>query len=170
MVCQRCGNEITSTTTICPGCGTIIPPGKTLSSDKQQRNIQEAGPVETLIVRKSQADKTSSTPTVPPLPLERDEHLAFSSTTFTYTKEYIWLIELVFSLLGLFGVGWLLAGETLIGCILLISSVLIYWPVMLLGTFFTFGLGLLCLGPLALGAIMFNAFLFNLFLQKRFTQ
>ncbi|MBV9689176.1 MAG: zinc ribbon domain-containing protein [Ktedonobacteraceae bacterium] len=77
------------------------------------------------------------------------------------------LKEIILSLLGIFGIGWLIAGETTVGIVLLLASFLIYWPMMLLGTFFTLGLGLICLGPLAISAIIVNAVLLNTTLNRR---
>ncbi len=81
------------------------------------------------------------------------------------------LIEIILSLFGVFGVGWLMAKETIIGTVLLIASVLIYWPLIILGTIFTLGLGLICLGPLSIAAIILNALLLNkaLLRKARFT-
>ncbi|GCF11087.1 hypothetical protein [Dictyobacter arantiisoli] len=77
------------------------------------------------------------------------------------------ITEIILSLFGIFGVGWLMAGETTTGIILLICSGLIYWPIMLLGTIFTFGFGLICLGPMAITAIIVNLILLNTLLQKK---
>jgi len=71
---------------------------------------------------------------------------------------------------GIYGVGWLMAGETTTGIILLICSFVVYWPIMILGTIFTFGIGLLCLGPLAIGAIIVNAILLNNLLNRKAAQ
>ncbi|GAC1407790.1 MAG: hypothetical protein NVS4B12_23600 [Ktedonobacteraceae bacterium] len=77
------------------------------------------------------------------------------------------IAEIVLSLFGVFGVGWILGGKTTVGVILLLCSIFIYWPVMILGTLFTFGLGLICLGPLAIGAIILNALLCASILKRR---
>lgn len=77
------------------------------------------------------------------------------------------VLEVVLSLFGIFGLGWLLGGETTIGIILLICSFAIYLPLLFLGTIFTFGAGLLCLGPLAIVAIIINGVLCNATLKRR---
>jgi TM2 domain-containing membrane protein YozV len=74
--------------------------------------------------------------------------------------------EIILSLIGIFGIGWLMAGETGAGVFLLIGSILIYWPMMFLGTFLTDGLALFCLAPLAIGAIILNAVLLNSKLKR----
>ena len=78
--------------------------------------------------------------------------------------------EILLSLIGIFGVGWMIGGETTIGIILLICSIFIFWPFMILGTLFTFGLGLLCLIPLAIGAIILNALLCASAMKRRASQ
>lgn len=80
------------------------------------------------------------------------------------------IAETILSLFGIFGVGWLLAGETTVGIVLLVCSVFVYWPLMILGTAFTFGFGLICLGPLAIGAIILNTVLLNNTLNRKATK
>jgi hypothetical protein len=88
-------------------------------------------------------------------------------TTFSNKNDGALVAEIILSLFGLFGIGWLMAGETTVGLILLICSIIIYWPVMILGTIFTFGFGLLCLGPLAIAAIIVNIILLNNVLNRK---
>ena len=80
------------------------------------------------------------------------------------------IVEIVCSLFGIFGIGWLIGGETTIGTVLLIGSFLLYWPLILGITIMTFGLGLLCLGPLAIGGIILNALLLNSRLKRKANQ
>ncbi len=72
------------------------------------------------------------------------------------------IVEVLLSVfLGIYGVGWLMAGETTVGVILLICSFVVYLPTLILGTIFTLGIGLFCLVPLAIGAVVLNAVLLN---------
>jgi hypothetical protein len=81
------------------------------------------------------------------------------------------IAEILLSLfVGTYGVGWLMAGETTTGIILLICSFVVYWPFMILGTIFTLGIGLICLGPMAIGAITVNAILLNNLLNRKAAQ
>ncbi len=80
------------------------------------------------------------------------------------------IIEILFSLFGIYGVGWLMAGETTTGVILLICSFVVYWPLLVLIAVFTFGFGLACDFPLAIAAIIVNAILLNGALNRRATQ
>jgi len=75
--------------------------------------------------------------------------------------------EIIFSLLGIFGVGWLIGGETTVGIVLLICSILLYWPIMFFGTIFTLGFGLVFLGPLMIASIIVNAVLLNSALKRK---
>jgi TM2 domain-containing membrane protein YozV len=75
--------------------------------------------------------------------------------------------EIILSLFGIFGIGWLMAGETAIGVILLLGSFFFYWPVILLGAVVTDGFGLICLGPLAIGAIILNIVLLSSVLRHK---
>ena len=71
--------------------------------------------------------------------------------------------------LGIYGVGWLMAGETTVGIILLICSIVLYWPIVVLVSIFTFGLGLFCFGPLAIGGLILNAILLNNTIKRKTT-
>jgi len=82
-------------------------------------------------------------------------------------RENAVLLEVILSLFGVFGIGWLAGGETTIGIILLICSFVIYMPLLFLGTILTFGVGVLCLGPLAIVAIIINGVLCSKMLKRR---
>ena len=81
------------------------------------------------------------------------------------------IAEVLLSLfLGIYGVGWLMAGETTTGIVLLVCTFLVYYPVVILGTILTLGIGLLCIGPLAIAAIIVNAILLNNVLKRKASQ
>jgi hypothetical protein len=113
---------------------------------------------------------------MPPPP--GSDHAAFYQTIPVYSPQQgnvgvsnkndsALLVEFILSLVGVFGVGWLMAGETVTGRILLICSFLVYWPIMIVGTILTFGLGLICLGPIAIGAIILNILLLNSVINRK---
>ena len=80
------------------------------------------------------------------------------------------LVEVLLSLfLGIYGVGWLMAGETTPGVILLICSFVVYWPLVIMIAVFTLGFGLFCDVPMAIGAIILNAVLLNNTLNRKAT-
>ncbi len=183
MICERCGHEITSNSSsvLCPGCGTVIrkhtraqssgsyvqstqnyagersvppsgdsPTSQTTSQSHAQFSSHESG----YTVRSFHATNTINAP---------------ATAGFTSARSYdsALAVEFILSLLGIFGIGWLLAGETLIGFLLLACSILIYWPMMILGTLFTLGFGLMCLGPLAVSCVICNTLLLNLCLRRK---
>ena len=80
------------------------------------------------------------------------------------------IIEVILSLFGIYGVGWLMAGETTTGIVLLICSFVIYWPFVILLIVFTLGLGLFCVVPLGIGAVILNAVLLNSRLNRKAAQ
>ena len=61
-------------------------------------------------------------------------------------------------MVGIYGVGWLILGKITGGLTLLLGS-LILWPVVVLLSIFTMGLGLVCLCPFALAAMIGNLLL-----------
>ena len=78
------------------------------------------------------------------------------------------IAEIILSIFGIYGVGWLIAGETTIGVILLICSFVLIWPVAVLFFIFTLGLGTLCVFPLSIAGIVINAILLNNNLNRKF--
>ncbi len=88
--------------------------------------------------------------------------------TTSSTSNSAVLVEVLLSFfLGIYGVGWLMSGETTVGVVLLICSFVVYWPVLIVGTILTLGIGLFCLGPLAIGAIIFNAIMLNNAIKRK---
>jgi hypothetical protein len=68
------------------------------------------------------------------------------------------IVETILDLFGIFGVGWLIAGETTTGIILLVASCL-WWSVAVLITIFTVGIGLICILPLDLIFLLLSVIL-----------
>jgi hypothetical protein len=183
MICERCGHEITgsSNSVLCPACGTAIRKhGRVQSSDGYVQASQNyAGEQSVPPPGGSPMSQTTSQPYGQFASNEssyaaRSFHAthtinAPAMTDFTSAGSYdnVLAVEFILSLLGIFGVGWLLAGQTVIGLLLLACSVLIYWPIMILGTLLTLGFGLICLGPLAVGCVICNTLLLNLCLKRK---
>ncbi len=185
--CKRCGNEIAENATICPVCGTMHgqPGTSNTSTSYGQYPGSSFGESPSLQDRTSQYILYTQPQTYQELP---NRVVAGYNPVYTYLPQHLprgnnyapplsttpsadkihsaLMTEIVLSLLGIFGVGWLMAGETTIGVVLLLGSILIYWPVMLLGTIFTMGFGLICLGPLAIGAIILNILLLSSVLRR----
>lgn len=191
MVCERCGKEIYNPgRRFCPACGSAI----TTQQANYRQSQPEAGHINTTAYQRGyrdqhrtswqQADKNNawdpmshskqdysgysvppqyqapytSTPYAPPL------QPAYMAST---KNDGALIAEFILSLFGIFGVGWLVGKETRIGTILLLASIFIYWPLMILGTVSTFGLGLICLGPLAIATVIVNILLLNQRLKKK---
>lgn len=186
MLCERCGHEIAdnSSSVLCSICGTVIKNrAKAQSVDSYAPSSQSYAGEQSLSV--SGSLPTAQTTFQPSMQSNNDEagYTAWSYHTFNtrnacattdfssvYPDGKPLAIEFILSLLGIFGIGWLLAGETRIGFLLLACSILIYWPMMILGTLFTLGFGLICLGPLAVSCVICNALLLNVYLKRKVTR
>lgn len=68
------------------------------------------------------------------------------------------IAEVILDLFGIYGVGWLIAGETTTGIILLIAS-FFWWSVAVLITIFTVGVGVICILPLNLIFLLLSVIL-----------
>ncbi|GHO89896.1 zinc ribbon domain-containing protein [Dictyobacter formicarum] len=199
MFCKRCGKEIADTTRICPVCGSSIkqpasnehphtsygvyPPLETESPAPQQRQnfVPPAqrpaphGPGQASYPPPYANGYAASPPSYQPPPTYQATFTAYApevnASAFTVTqKDNTALItEIILSLIGIFGVGWLMTRETTVGAVLLVCSFFLYWPLMILGTLFTLGFGLICLGPLAIGAIIINIVLLNSAINRKAT-
>ena len=187
MNCERCGTGLPDYAVICPTCGTItstsqgptpppatsygqyapggysgppqqqpsygqgygpqpgyMPPQQNYGYAPQPNVVYQPGPVNVFVNNAPPATNKDSGPLI---------------------------AEILLSLcLGIYGVGWLMAGETTTGIVLLICSFVVYWPFIILGTIFTLGFGLICLVPVAIGAIIANAVLLNNRLNRKAAQ
>ncbi len=79
------------------------------------------------------------------------------------------IAEIILSLFSIYGVGWLMAGETTVGVVLLICSG-VYWLFAIVFAIVTLGIGLACLAPLSIAAIIINAILLNNALNRKAAQ
>ncbi len=197
MTCERCGKEIPDNIAICPNCGTVTSaaPGKPKPTTKF--GPYSGGYVDVpQVTEYGQGYAPQQGYPPPPLQEYRPPQQAYGygqpyNAPPMYQAAFVnvnivnpqsainivnpqpanntpVIVEVLLSLfLGIYGVGWLMAGETTTGIILLICSILLYWPILIIGIIFTFGLGLFCLGPLAIGAIILNAVLLNNKLKQK---
>jgi hypothetical protein len=77
------------------------------------------------------------------------------------------VLEVLGGLFGLFGIGWLIAGETTTGLLMLIGG-FVWIGVAVVLSILTFGLFGFCLVPINLGAMITSAVMLNnKFKQKR---
>ncbi len=191
MVCERCGSEIEDSASICSSCGSITTRAR--SASHQHTNYghyPQNGFGEDFSSQQGYRPQAFAPPARDYAPPTRQEHTRYkrgapeyqaahnyqAHTTntpaaggamFTNKNNSALIAEIIFSLIGLFGIGWIIAGETVIGVILLLCSIFIYWPIMILGTIFTFGYGLICLGPISIAGIIINTLALNAVLNRK---
>ena len=70
------------------------------------------------------------------------------------------IVEVILDLFGIYGVGWLIAGETTTGILLLVGS-FIWWAVASIGVLFTAGIGLICVLPLNIVFLLLSVILLS---------
>jgi hypothetical protein len=187
MICERCGKELPETSKICPICGTLQgqkakqPP--TNYGEFPRDGFGAPSPYgqgypgayasytspqmyEEAFYKPAGYGSAFAPPTTPqhqpPIypPVSR-------APVQTPSTDNALITEIILSLIGIFGIGWLMTGQTLIGVLLLLGSILVYWPLIILGTVVTFGFGLICLGPMAVGLIILNAVLLNNYIKRQ---
>ena len=185
ITCERCGNDMPDNLAICPKCGTVTSKAKDnvspttsygpysdryysqspvygetnqreyVTSYSQEYNVQQHN--------NSYGQSYNSPPMYRQAP--------FNVTIMNTSNSTPLIVELLFSIfLGIFGIGWLIAGEVVIGVILLVCSLFIYLPLLIISIFiavFTFGFSLFCTGPMVIGAIVLNAILLNNKLKRK---
>jgi hypothetical protein len=182
MICERCGKEISANIAICPSCGTVVQ----LSTNYGQispREYDDAQPMPTYDqgVLPRQGYETSK-PANYAYPPKQDFGYGpsnYANTAYQPGAINVTVVnnftappgnnnngalfaEIFLSLFGVYGVGWIIAGETTIGVVLLVCSFLLFWPLAITIAIFTFGFGVFfCDLPLAVGGIVLNAVLLN---------
>jgi hypothetical protein len=70
------------------------------------------------------------------------------------------IAEVILDLFGIYGVGWLIAGETTVGIVLLVGS-FIWWPIVVVSTVVTLGFGLICVVPLNIAFLLLSVILLS---------
>ena len=185
MICKRCGNDLSENTLICPTCGTAIdrPASRTQQATSYgsfsqydfgalpSDHINDPRFPTPFNAGKSQLPPYTAQQAIPgyipsyhrPQP----GYLPFHNSTPPSFRSSALIAEFILSLFGLFGIGWLIAGSTATGIILLVCSIFIYWPIMIAGVMFTRGIGLLCLGPIAIAAIILNILLLSISMRHK---
>ena len=197
MICQQCKNELADNAIICPVCGTLKaqtsqrpqngnpaypqgdfkqPPEGYGYYQQENRGGYQGGyapPLHPNMNRQGNQGYTSQ---------QNYSYAPPYSTNPGYTPNINVTVinnpsggkndgalaaEFILSLLGIFGVGWLIGGETTVGIIMLFCSIFLYWPIMFFGTLFTLGFGLIFLGPLMIVSIIINAVLLNNALKRK---
>src|SRR6266480_1471186 len=126
MTCERCGKEIPDNIAICPNCGTV-----TSTVFNKPQPPTKYGPYSGGYV-----DTPPAYPyTAPPMYQQTNLNVTMLNTNNSTPI----IVELLLSIfLGIYGVGWLLAGETAVGVILLVCSFVFYLPLFILSVFIAF--------------------------------
>ena len=185
--CERCGNDMPDSLAICPHCGTVtstekddISPTTSYGSYSDRYYSQSPGYAENMqqdyVTPHSQGYNIEQqnysygqSYNAPPI----YQQAPYNFTVFNTSNSTPLIVELLCSIfLGIFGIGWLMAGEVVIGVILLVCSLFIYLPLLIISifiAFFTFGFSLFCTGPMVIGAIALNAILLNNKLKRKAT-
>lgn len=174
IICERCGNEIAANTAICPSCGTVVQPSSTYGQ-YSSREYDDVQPMPTYDHEIPPQPALFSSPPKQEFGY-RPSYNAYTSyqpgtinvtivnnfQTSPSNKSGALLAEIFLSLFGIYGVGWMIAGETTIGVVLLVCSLVIFWPLAIIIAIFTLGFGIFfCDLPLAVGFIVLNAVLLN---------
>jgi hypothetical protein len=190
MTCERCGSEIDDSASICTGCGSITTRARNASHQYTNYGQYPQSGFGDGISPQQEYRPQAFVPPREYAPQPRQGHMRYrhgapnyqiahayqpnstnippnDGTIFTNKNNGALIAEIIFSLMGLFGIGWIIAGETTIGIVLLLCSIFIYWPIMIFGTIFTLGLGLLCLGPISIAGIIINTLALNTVLNKK---
>jgi ribosomal protein L40E len=184
-ICERCGNDMPDNVAICPKCGTVTLTAKdnvspTTSygsySDRyysqppvygENNQLEYVTPSSQEYHVQQQNYSYGQSYNSPPM----FQQAPFNVTIMNTSNSTPLIVELLFSIfLGIFGIGWLMAGEVVIGVVLLVCSLFIYLPLLIISifiAFFTFGFSLFCTGPLVIGAIVLNAILLNNKLKRK---
>ena len=200
MRCERCGKEISDIAAICPSCGSLTSTISTSPSAGQPPTHHGTYPSDAYhpydepVSSYEQGYKPRPDYSRPP---PQSDYMAQPQSNYQYGPSYAQpgfrpgginvsvynnytppasknngalIAEIILSLFGIYGVGWLIGGETAVGVVLLICSFVLYLPIVILGTILTLGLGVVCIGPLSIAAIIVNAILLNNALNRKVAQ
>jgi hypothetical protein len=189
ITCEHCGREIPDNALICPSCGAVTPsarsaPGPTTTygaypSDGYS-DYHDDVPTPTYEHGYTGYTAHAGFAEIPPQaaystrfdpPSYRAPTMNMATNSYTTAREAnggALIAEILCSLIGVYGVGWLMSGEKTIGTVLLICSFAVIWPLSIFIAIVTFGFGIpLCDLPLAITGIIINAVLLNNRLNRK---
>ena len=168
MNCESCRGILPDNALVCPNCGAA-----TSASQPRPQLPSYTPPQQAFMPPQQNYGYAPQQAFMPPQPYPPPYPPGVNVTVVNNANKNTTpvLVEVLLSLfLGIYGVGWLMAGETTTGIVLLICSFVIYWPFVILLIVFTLGLGLFCVVPLGIGAVILNAVLLNSTLNRKATQ
>src|SRR5579863_132047 len=177
MICERCGNEIADNAAICLSCGTLTSTAQPAEHFPTQDETNSSGTYDEPTSSYEQGYRNNASRQDYKRPPQSD-HKTSSQSNYQYGASYTsppfqpgginvnvynnyvpaqknnsaLIVEIILSLFGIYGVGWLIGGQTAVGVVLLICSIVFYIPLAILGIIFTLGLGIFCVGPLSIAA------------------
>ena len=173
--CRNCGSPIPDTAAVCPNCGLSIsapPPIQEQPGYASPQSGYMAQPQQQYMPPPQQQYAPPQQQYMPPQQGYMQQppggvNVTVVNTGTTQQSKTGLIVEIILSIFGIYGVGWLISGETTIGVVLLICSFVLYYPAMIILGIFTIGL---CDFPLAIGLIVLNAVLLNNALKRKAAQ
>lgn len=173
--CRNCGAALPNTAAVCPNCGLSISapppipeqPGYASQQSgymAQSQQQQYMPPPQPNYMPPQQQYMPPQQQYMPPQ--QGGVNVTVVNTGAQQSKTAL-IVEIILSIFGIYGVGWLISGETTVGIVLLICSFVLYYPAVIVLGIFTVGL---CDIPLVLGAIILNAVMLNNALNRKAAQ
>jgi zinc-ribbon domain len=192
MTCENCGKAIPDNAVVCPNCGAATQASRSMpqqpSYTPPQQGYMPQQPSYTPPQQGYMPQQPGYTPPqqgympppqnqgygqqqyTPPM-YQPGVNVTVVNNPGTGKSNTPVLIEVLLNLfLGVYGVGWLMAGESTTGIVLLICTFVLYWPILIAIAVFTLGLGLFCDVPLWIGVVILNAVLLNSALNRKVIQ
>src|SRR5947209_1463564 len=156
MTCESCGWSIPDNAVACPHCGTPTQASRSMPQQPDYMSPQQGympppqqgymppqqgympPPQQGYIPPQQQGYMQQQY--APPMYQQGVNVTVVNNTSKSNTPVLVEVLLNVF--LGIYGVGWLMAGESTTGIVLLICSFVLYWPILIALAVFTLGLGL----------------------------
>ncbi len=155
--CRNCGQPIPDTAAFCPSCGlSISAPQPIAEQPRFNPSPQGYTPQQQQAYMLPQQGYMS--PQQAYMPPQQGVNVTVINTAPPTRSKTPLVVEVILSLFGIYGVGWLMAGETTIGIIWLVCSFVVYWPTLIILALLTFGI---LDFPVAVACIVINALLLN---------
>lgn len=194
ITCATCGRMIPDNATSCPNCGAITELGRASRSQsgefqqqqqsymppdynsgyvppQQQQQQQPYGYNQQPGYAPPQQQGYAQQPNYGPYqqPQGGVNVTVVNNATAGHSNTPV-IVELLLNIfLGIYGVGWLMSGNTTVGVILLICS-FVDWFIIGILAVLTLGLGFFCWGPFLIAAWIVNAIMLNNSLKRKAAQ
>ncbi len=191
MTCGNCGKAIPDNSVVCPNCGAATSASRPMPQQPSYTPPQQGYMPQQPSYMPPQQDPMPQQPSyappqqgyMPPQqnygygqqqyapPYQQGVNVTVVNNAGAGKNNTPLIVEVLLNIFtGIYGIGWLMAGETTTGIVLLVCSILLYLPILIAIAVFTLGLGLLCDFPIAITAIVVNAILLNNTLKRKATQ